>query len=404
MKKKKLLIIILIVLIVPIIVLTSLYFFVTPFRDIANEVFSNLPGPVGESFRNRPNEEEIKEQLGVVSDYLLKADTERAVDKLVITENSDKRTFDLLIADMNRLDPNRTTMLLNEIRKRKLSASPIASTIEKIQEEEDETNKMDADLISGLNIYSQVEAVKKILDEEINSHRRVAKILENLEEKAATDILYNLKEADRDLIIKELDSKKALDYKKRLYETKEKTSDMTNTARLLKDKDARELSTLIGPGSAYQPEELVAIYRVFGAKKAGEVLAKINDDAFTNTVLEGIRDAEILEHKTDTFTENLISSLNIYREYDDKMDRLVSTYKEMDEKRVAETVKTLYWSTGISKTYYLKNGEEITISDEDLALDLLRSFPPKKIAAILSHLDNRIASDIFTKLALPKSR
>lgn len=404
MKKKKLLITILIVLIVPVLVLTALYFTVAPFRDIANDVFSGIPGPVGETFRNQPNEEEIKEQLSVVSDYLLKADTEKAVDKLVITESSDKRTFDLLIADMNRLDPNRTSMLLNEIRKRKLSVSPIASTIEKIQEEEDENNKMDADLISGLNIYSQVEAIKKILDEEQNSHRRVAKILEKLEEKTATDILYNLKETDRDLIIKELDSKKALDYKKKIYETKEKTNDMTNTARLLKDKNVAELAPIIGQSSAYTTDELIAIYREFGPKKAGEVLAKINDDNFTNTILEGIRDAEILEHKTDIFTENLITSLNIYREYDDKMDRLVSTYKEMEEKRVAETVKTLYWSTGISKTYYLKNGEEITISDEDLALDLLRSFPPKKIAAILSHLDNRIASDIFTKLALPKSR
>lgn len=404
MKKKKFLIVLLIMIIVPLLIITGLYFGFAPFREIANEVFSNLPGSLGESFRNIPNEEEVKEEIALVSDYLLKADTEKAVDKLVIAENSDKKTFDLLIADMNRQDPNRTSMLLGEIRKRKLSKSPIASTLDKIREEEEENNKMDAELISTLSIYAQVDAVKKILDGGVDTHMRVAKILENLPEKNATEILYNLKEDDRSMIIKELDSKKSLEYKKKLYDTEKKLSDLTNTARLLKDKNADELSTIVGVGSTYTDEELIAIFREFGAKKAGEVLAKVRDDKFTDKIVNGIKDEEILDNKVDTYTENLIQALNIYREYDDKMLRLVSSYKEMDERRVAETVKTLYWSTGISKTYNLKNGEEITISDEDLALDLLRSFPPKKVASILSHLDNRIASDIFTKLALPKSR
>lgn len=392
------------VVIIPILVLTAIYFTVSPFRDMANEVLASIPGPIGEGFRNMPSDSEIQLQVEEVASYLLKTETDRAVDKLLLAESTDKSTYKLLVQQMNRLDPNRTSKLLEEIRKTKLKDSPIVATIDKIQEEEAEYNKMDAEYISNLSLSAQVQAIRSILDEEINAHRRVAKIFEGLSDTDVVSILSYLKSEDANMIIKELDKKKALDYKKKMYDKKEESVDMGSTAKLLKAKKASDLAEILGASSKYSEDQLVQIYSEFGAKKAGEVLAKIDNPEFLENLLAKIKDREFLNSGVDTLTENIIDSLNIYKDYDDKMNELVMTYREMDETRVANTVRTLYWNTGVSKTYDLKNGEKITISDEKLALDLLASFPPKKVAAILSHLDNRIASDIFTKLALPKTQ
>jgi Mg/Co/Ni transporter MgtE len=55
-----------------------------------------------------------------------------------------------------------------------------------------------------------------------------------------------------------------------------------------------------------------------------------------------------------------------------------------------------------SQVYTLDNGEIISISDEDLIMQILKSFPQDKIAAILSSLDQTLSSELTRKLTLPK--
>ncbi len=64
-------------------------------------------------------------------------------------------------------------------------------------------------------------------------------------------------------------------------------------------------------------------------------------------------------------------------------------------------VETLYWSSEQVKTYTLSNGEKIVIGDRDMVLEMLSGFDDKKNSKILSYVDQRLASEIFTKLALP---
>jgi restriction endonuclease S subunit len=68
-----------------------------------------------------------------------------------------------------------------------------------------------------------------------------------------------------------------------------------------------------------------------------------------------------------------------------------------------EIVKNMLLNASPSKVYELNNGEFITISDEDLILEILTSFPQDKIAAILSSLDQTLSSELTRKLVLPKN-
>ncbi len=399
---KKFLMVLLIIIIVPLIVMTALYFTVDPFTELANNVLSNVPGSIGEKFRTIPDDDEISKQIEEVADYLLDAEPDRAVDKLLLAESNDKGSYDLLLKQMNREDPNKTAQLLEKLRQSKLQESPIMATLEKIKEEEESESKMNADYLAGVSLSYQLEEMKRILDEDKNAHEKIAKIFESLSEDSALDILILLKENDRNGIISKFEPEKALDFKKKLKEKEERVDNLKNIAAVFKPIEAKELAKTLGPSSQYSKEELISIYDELGAKKAGEILAKVEDDEFVKEMLKKIRDRELLVKGVDTFSENLIDSLNIYKEYDDKMDELVSVYLEMDEESAAKMIKTLYLSSSKPTVYSLSNGEEISISDEDMAIDLLRSFSYKRCAAILSYFDNRIASDIFTKLALPE--
>ncbi len=399
---KKFLMILLILIIVPLAVMVALYFTIEPFTELANNVLAQVPGFIGEPFRTIPDSEEVNKQIEQVADYLLDAEVDRAVDKLLVAESTDEKTYDLLLKHMNRIDPNRTAKLLDAMRKSKLQDSPIITTLEKIREEEEAENKMNADYIASVSLSYQLEEIKKILDEDVNAHEKIAKIFESLSEDSVLDILVLLKEKDRDAIIHKFEPQKALDYKKKLKEKEERLDNLKNMAAVFKPIEAKELAETLGPNSKYSKEELVSIFNELGPKKTGEVLAKTKDDEFIKEMLKKIRDREILLKGVDTFSENLIEALNIYKEYDDKMDELVSVYLEMDEESAAKMIKTLYLNSSKPTIYNLKNGDEIVISDEDMAIDLLKSFSYKRTAAILSYFDNRIASDIFTKLALPE--
>jgi len=67
-----------------------------------------------------------------------------------------------------------------------------------------------------------------------------------------------------------------------------------------------------------------------------------------------------------------------------------------------QIVKNMLLNASPSQVYDLDNGEMISISDEDLILQILKSFPQDKIAVILSSLDQTLSSELTRKLALPK--
>lgn len=399
---KKFLIALAIIIIVPILVFAALYTMVPSFQSGVVRTMANFPGPIGDYFKAIPSEEEVLKSITEVANYFLENEIEKVVDKLQLAEKHDKRSYDLLIKQMTRLEPNKTQKILAAIREAKLKKSPIAATMEKINEEELKMSKDDAEYISNLSDAKKVEEIKKILDSEVYAHKKIAKILESLSELEINTILSNLSSEDSAEIIKEMDKDKRLDIKKRLAREEERKEDLRNTAALLLVKKLDELVKLIGPSSKYSENELADIYIELGPKVSGRILATISNQEFTDKLVKKIRNAELLKKNEDLFTKDMIKSLNIFRKYDDNINELVRLYKNIEEEKVALMVKTLYWNTDKIKTYPLSNGEKITISDADMAIDLLRSFQSKKQAAILSHLDNRIASDIFTRLALPK--
>jgi predicted transcriptional regulator len=74
----------------------------------------------------------------------------------------------------------------------------------------------------------------------------------------------------------------------------------------------------------------------------------------------------------------------------------------MQSDEVATILKRLITNSALPQVYVLDNGEVITISDEMLAYEVLKSFDDTKIAEIISFFEDSLASEVSKKLAVPE--
>lgn len=398
---KNIIIAIVLILVIPALILFGLYQFVTPFHDMVNDIMRTAPGPIGDYFNSMPTSAETEAQLGKIAAYILELEPDRAVDKLSVIRAEDRAIYDSLIKAMIRLEPNRTEDLIDALRNNSLREDVVLDTLQAISDEQTEYLKSRADYLASLTTLSALREVQNTLDDEVDAHRTVASIFEHLSDSKVVAITGQLYASDVDKIYGFMPSERVLDLKSLVEKNKLVTDALSQEAQILKAKDAKSLAQTIGNTNNYSIDQLVDIYQTIGPKRAGEVLAQVEDDVFVSDLTKAIVNRQLLDNGYDNFSEDMIKSLNIYSEYDDNLNELVAIYEKVEESKTAEMIKSLYWNSENVKNYTLSNGDSITITDAQLAMDLLRSFSAKKIASILSYLDNSISTEISTKLALP---
>ncbi len=398
---KKALLTIAIILLLLALIGTALYNFVSPFRDIANTTLGALPGPIGERFSKLPTAAETEQQVERVANYLLSLPDERIIDKLLAIKAEDEAIYQDVIKIMLRAEPRRAERVLENIRQSDLEDNILLSELQKIDDELSESNKEHAQFILSLNRVSAIADIKTILDEEVDGTAKVAAIFEHLPDDVVVDIVKHLRADDVNAIYQNMPQKRVLLIKELIEKGNLSVRVLKQTATLLATKKPIELVDVLGNEDTYNMKQLATIYQELGPVIGGAVLSKIRDDAFTTKLTNAIVDSQMLEKNDDFFSDDLLKSLNIFREYDDNLSELAKVYKEADESKIADIIKRLYWNSENVKVFTLKNGEHIELSDKQLAIDLLKSFTPKKIAAILSYLDNSISTEISTELVLP---
>ncbi len=398
---KKVLLTLVVILILLALIGTALYNILPPFRDVANATLGVLPGPIGERFSKLPTTAETEQQVERIANYLLTLPDERAIDKLVAIKADDDSTYQRVIKVMLRAEPRRAEAILAALRKSDLEDNILLNELQKIDEEQIESNKERAQFIMSLNRVSAVADIKMILDEEVDGIAKVAAIFEHLPDELVIDILKHLRSDDVKAIYNNMPPSRVLLLRELMEKDDLSARELEQTASLLATKSPEALAQLLGNEDTYNIKQLATIYQKLGPIRGGAVLSKVKDDAFTAKLTNAIVDSQMLEKNDDYFSDDLLKSLNIFREYDDNLSELAKVYKEADESKIADVIKRLYWNSENVKTFSLKNGERIEISDKQLALDLLKSFPHKKMAAILSYLDNSISTDISTELVLP---
>ena len=396
------LVILLILFLTPLLALGAFYMFNRDFKLNVNGLMSNAPGALGTYFEKFPTRAEELEQIRIVSSFMLELEQDRAVDTLLLLQKDDARIYDDVIKDMLRINPNKTRTILEGLRTATVNKDVLGNTVQSISEEQNTLLKESASYISGLPSNAAVDEVLKIIEDSINGHKNVAEIMEFIDDQIAVSIMYQLDAADRNKIFASLSDSKALSIRNAYSTQQRRIADLEQIADVYSAEVTDSLINTLGNTQTYSYEDLAVIYKTLGSKKAGEVLAKVEDDAFVFDVVAKIKANELLDNSEDLITPDILKSLKIYREFDDNVSELINVYSKMEVNKVVEIVRNMMLNASPSQVYTLDNGEIISISDEDLIMQILKSFPQDKIAAILSSLDQTLSSELTRKLTLPK--
>lgn len=400
---KVILTLLVIFVIVPAVASTALYFLFPSFKSMANSVLINVPGPVGAHFSAMPTEQEVMDQINGIAEYLLKVDVSRAVDKLALIKKDDANMYDSIVRTMLRINPNATKGIVEALRANSLSKDTATATLEQIKKDQDADYSKKAKFLEGLSVNTAVEEVNFLVGNSINGFREVAKTLNYMDPIIAAKIMEKVPSDIFKKIINAMDSEKGALVRTEMTNRKTSLQSLGNTAQILSSQDITKLVTTLGNVNTYKMDELAIIFINLGPIKAGKVLSGVQDDKFVNEVISAIKTKRVEDTGKDEITKDILKTLKIYKQFDDNVNGLVTIYEKMKTETVAANIQTMMKNNSSPKTYTLDNGENIVITDEDLALAILSKFSKKKIGDILSVVDNALSSELTRKLALPKN-
>lgn len=392
-----------ILIVVPLLSSAVLYFLFPSFKASANGILSALPGPVGSYFSSIPTEQEVNEKINGIAEYLLKVEVDRAVDKLALIKKDDSNTYDAIVRTMLRINPNETKSIIEALRTSSLSKDVAASTLEQIEKEQQEDYSKKAKFLEGLSVNTAVEEINFLVGNSVNGYREVAKTLEYMDPILAAKVMEKIESDIFKKIINAMEDEKAALIRTEITNRKTNLLSLSNTAQILSSQDMTKLVTVLGNANTYKIEELAIIYINLGPVKAGKVLSGVDDDKFVNEVISAIKTKRVEDTGKDEITKDILKTLKIYKEFDDNVNELVIIYEKMKTDKVAANIELMMKNNSSPKTYTLENGENIVITDEDLALNILSKFSNKKIGDILSVVDDPLSSELTRKLALPKN-
>ncbi len=400
---KTIILLLCILIIIPLSILAGFYFFNDGFNDQANRIMSSAPGPIGDYFNQFPTPQERVDQYRTIADYYLNIDHERAIDKLSLLASENREVYDDVIKYMLRMNPNATKKILESLRQASLKKDVVTDTLEKIESEQNEDIKSKADYLNHLSLQTAIEEINAMINESVNGHKIVSSYMQAMEPDIAAKFISQLSSVDANKILSFMPDEKAGEIRTTISGQKKRAADLENIAFIYSSKDNEQLVKLLGNTDLYTIAELAKLFSSLGPIKGGQVLAEIANDEFTFEIIDEMRDQEMVDKGTDTITGDMLKSLKIYKEFDDNISEMVTVYEKMDVKKVADLIRRLVRNSSPPKIYELQNGQNIIISDEDMAIELLSRFDNKKVGEILTYLNDTLASEVSRKLTMPEN-
>ncbi len=390
-------------LVAPLVVFGTAYFLSDSIKNTVNPVLSQLPGPVGAFFDSYPTPEETSSQVQEISDYFLSIEKDRAVDKLNLIRKEDETLYNEVVKGMLRQDPNAADAILELLRQANLKKNVLMSTVESIKKERDTSLTDRAKYIDSLSMIGALDELHLIINENRDGIRKVSEIREFSTDARVAGYLEILRPEDRAQILSNFSSEKANAIRSLMSNRENKRTELKNTAQILSTEDAEKLAVTLGTEETYKLEDLAVIYGEMGPVKSGEVLAKVADQTLVFNVLNAVKDQQTLKNGEDKLTEDIQKALKVFKAFDDNINELNNIFSKLDDQKISDILKRYFQNAGAYKAYPLENGDEIRISDEDLAIAVLKKMSQKKVAAIITFFDSTLSSEVSKKLALPKN-
>lgn len=401
-KGKILFIVIIVFTVVPLFIMSMFYVTNDNFKFIANKYLSTLSGPVGQYFSQFPTREERESQKREVARYLANLDAQRATDKLMIIRQDDEMLYTDLVKMITQINPGQAQEILESIRENAIKKDVLVATLEQIKDDQVKERQDKADYYQNMDLPSAVHEIRNHLMNEFVSYKDMGLIMEQMKDDVAGKVLEHLDEEAAERILTNYESKdKRKKVEEILRKMKDREKELMNIAQIYSVEKPEKILSYIGNEKKYNLRDLSTIYRNMDMLQTARVLARIEDEDLQHRVLEQIKTDEMMAKGNDLLTPDIVKAVKVYEEYDKEIKELVQVYSKMEVNEMRETITKLFKSKSVAKKYSFDNGDDITILDQDIAIDILKNLRQKTVADLLAVLDADLASQISKKLTLP---
>lgn len=399
---KKILLIIFVI--VPIIVIMALYFFNSNFKNSANKILKKVP-IVKNIVGSYPTKQELANREQTIAEYYIEdLDIKSAADKLYIVKKEDDNLYKSLIARMDKLSPEKTKLILKEVRNLELRKDLVANLYDDVEDEKTVNIK---ELTTKLEAMNTRVAVEEINRGDIVTEEDFTKTLVYMNDAAAVDILYYLDGGARSNILFKLSNENMLRKKElqNLLNEKRVSEEELNftavkMAQMYSVKDPKESIKEIGNSDEYSIDLISRVYMNLPAEKSAEILVKSEDDEFLKELFENIRKKEELLGMDESIGVDINNIMAFLNEYEEKVNDLTVVYDKMEEEEAAKTIEKLLQNKQEITVFTIREEEGYRLSDYTVAVDIMKRLKNPKLSKIFAYMTPEQRAQITKILAV----
>lgn len=345
------------------------------------------------------NESEISQKKEDIAEYYIQRGMDAAYELYAI-KTKDELLYSDIVKIMNQKSSSITSKLIKEIRNLDDMDDILTSIYNKIMDEDQSEIIDEARRLENMDIISAIDEIKLMMENKHLFIENINDILANMRDESVCNILYYMDEETRREIYSVLDE----DLRSRInYMIKDKDrryNELVDIARLYEDKPIDVLLYDIGNTETYDMDELAVIYSNLSILKSGEVLSRVNDDAFVQDLIETIREEEKLRKK-DSIVADINRIVQFIDEYNTRIDELVYLYENMEPNKAAAILENMLENSSTLSQFTLESEPVYEVTDSSVVLDVFRNMRKNSAAKILNYMKNENVTKLTQMLASP---
>ncbi len=400
-KIKPIIIILIAFLMVPILTVAIVYYANQDFRFKADKVLSSLlPGNIGSGFAKKPSKEEEQQLKVYIAKQYITYEEERLADKLQIIKAEDQQLYNDLIILLNRENSTKMSRVREILRRAELKDDSFQRILAEL--ELDKENAADVLLkhYTSLKTSDAIKEIERTFASGELTLEMLPLVFSKLSVEQSATLIQYLDEDLQQKITFRLKPSRKMEVEKKIQGNKQRNLQLIEMAEVYKESLPEELVEELGTNNKFNKRDLALIYQNLPVDKAGRILANVKDQEFIVDLYEAINELEKLNDDTVGLSSNLAASTLVFQEYHTKLEELAIVYQRMPIKELTNIVEQMLRGNQVYQKHQLENGVEVTFTQEQLVVDVLRKLKPSLVANLLKELDTSRSVELSKKLMI----
>lgn len=395
---KTILIIVISFISLPLIILTIMYFSNEDFKDNANKVLSVLPGKAGVYFQSVPTKMEREDIKKDIAKHYITLDENRILDKLLIVKGENEQLYSDLVVLMSKENPNKMKKVKEQLKVLKIKEDPINRILDEIDKESEEKINSLQKYYTSLKLSQAIDEIERTYASNEISIDELVRLFQNLKAEQAAKYAFYL----NDDIVKQIEYKLPKDVlrgiEKKKQELKNNQKKLLDLSLEYENKKNEETLMELGNTNQYSMEQLAVIFKGLSINKSARVLSKINDKDFMLTLFDEINHLQYLQKEEPSVSPLIMKGITVYKEYDNKINELSVIYDKTTVEELAKMLEIMLKRNETYQKHDLTEKEQITFTEEELVIDVLKKLKPTKVAEILEMMSENTRITLSKKL------